>query len=118
MRGKALHEGFVLVRGLAALQRLADLGHVGGRGRCSTVAPTRANKLHDIRHIFIREPPGKAGHRELRRCASRARRLRPVQDDGDERPRVIRLYDRVAGEAWEYPFVSDTVRTVARGTII
>jgi len=49
-----------------------------------------------------------SGHRELRRCVSRARRLRPIQDDGDERPRILRLYHRVAGEAREYQFVSNT----------
>ena len=54
------------------------LGHVGGRGRRSIIAPTRANKIDDIRHVFIREPPGKAGHSKLRRCVGRARRLRAV----------------------------------------
>src|SRR5208283_5441811 len=88
------------------------------RDRRSTVAPTCANKIHHLRHVLIREPPVKPGHRELRRCASRARRLRPVQDDGDEGVRVSRLYDRVAGEAWEYQFVSNAVRTVARCTIV
>src|SRR6202050_3322574 len=106
------------MRGLAGLQRLADLSHVSGRDRRSSISPTCANKIHDIRHVPIRQPPGKPRHRKLRRCASRARRLRPVQDDGDERPWVPRLYDRVAGEAWEYQVVSQAVRAVARCTIV
>src|ERR1700685_2309727 len=103
---------------MTALQRLASRGHLCGRDRRSAIAPTCTNEIHDIRHVFVGEPPGKAWHRELRGSARRARRLRPVQHDGDKRLRVSGLYDRIAGEAWEYLFVSNAIRTVARGTIV
>jgi hypothetical protein len=83
---------------LSLLIAPANLTHIGGRG---AIAPTRANEIYDICHVLVGEPPGKDRHCELRRRASRARRLRSVQNDGYERLRVPRLYHRIAGEAWE-----------------
>src|SRR5258708_23355210 len=76
--------------------RFSHSGNIASRCRTSVLAPTRANKVHHVSHVLIRQARGEAWHRKLRRRTLGSRCARTVQDDRDQRDRLSRLDDASA----------------------